>query len=389
MDKKTQLWTVNKLSANFPAISFPEYQREPTVWALDAKQRLIDSMMRKFDIASLYLYVHDDDFIECIDGRQRINAIMSFLEENPGDPSNGFQFRILNEVFPDTDHPFAELDKRSYNQITELGAAGSSVATRFLKAFLAYELTVVFLKGSRAPEEFNLQFTRLNLGTIINSGEKLHAMVGELRDVVFDDIGKHPFFKRTKIPTRRYANQQVAAQLLVQVISRFKKGEESEYTRTRHFDLQTAFKEGLTLKSEERALVDKTRKTLDLLAAAFDTSNPLRNRAITVSVVLLALELDINSKKAAEELARFINGFVCRLQWQIKKGVDIDDEYRHLLRFQRHLTQASVEKPAVKERAEILRSEFDLWRKTGAYTGDAEYKKRTGEDPSEVCAAGQ
>ena len=190
-------------------------------------------------------------------------------------------------------------------------------------------------------------------------------MVGELRDVVFEDIGKHSFFQRTKIPTRRYANQQVAAQLLLQAMSRFKKGEESDYRRTRHFDLQTAFKEGLTLTTEERAVVDRTRKTLDLLAAAFDTSSPLRNRAITVSVVLLALELGIGSKKAAEQLADFINGFVCRLQWQIRKGVDIDEEYRHLLRFQRHLTQASVEKPAVKERAKNsevrIRSMAPIW----------------------------
>lgn len=389
MDKRTELWKVKKLLATFPAISFPEYQREPTVWSLDAKQRLIDSMMRKFDIASIYLYVHDDDSIECIDGRQRINAIMSFLEDNLGDENNGFQFRILNEVFPDTNHPFAALDKRSYKQIKELQAAGDDTAKRFVEAFLAYELTVVFLKGSRAPEEFNLQFTRLNLGTIINSGEKLHAMVGELRDVVFDDLGKHKFFTRTRIPTRRFANEQVAAQLLVQAMSRFKKSEDSDYTRTRHFDLQTAFKKGLTLSPEEQALAEKTRKTLDLLATAFDESSPLRNRAITVSVVLMALELEITSKKAAEELANFINGFVCRLQWQIKRGVDIDDEYRHLLRFQRHLTQASVEKPAVRERAEILRSEFDQWRKTGAYTGDAKYMKKTGNDPGQLCAAGQ
>lgn len=389
MEKKTRLWTVEELAAKFPAISFPEYQREPSVWSRDAKQRLIDSMMREFDIASIYLYVHDDDSIECIDGRQRMNAIMSFLEDNPGDLDNGFEFRILNEVFPDNGHPFRELDKTSYKRITQLRDSGEKVAAEFIDAFLAYELTVVFLKGSRAPEEFNLQFTRLNLGTIINSGEKLHAMVGELRDVCFKDIGKHAFFKRTRIPTRRYANEQVAAQLLVQALSRFKPGDEADYTRTRHFDLQTAFKQSLTLTPEERAIVDRTRTTLDLLASAFDESNPLRNRAITVSVVLLALELDVTDEDAARQLADFINGFVCRLQWQIKKGVDIDDEYRHLLRFQRHLTQASVEKAAVKERSEILKQEFEHWKTAHAYTGDDAYRKKTGDDPGVVCAANQ
>jgi len=39
-------------------------------------------MLRNFDIASIYLYKRDDGYYECIDGRQRINAILSFLGLN-------------------------------------------------------------------------------------------------------------------------------------------------------------------------------------------------------------------------------------------------------------------------------------------------------------------
>ena len=69
----------------FVDIEFPEYQREPDIWSRDQKQRLLDSILRRFDISSVYFYRREDNGLECIDGRQRINAIMSFLEENEAD----------------------------------------------------------------------------------------------------------------------------------------------------------------------------------------------------------------------------------------------------------------------------------------------------------------
>lgn len=384
MNKRTELWPVTKLRRNFRKISFPEYQREPNVWSRDAKQRLIDSMARRFDIASLYFYEQNDGAMECIDGRQRINAIMSFLGENPIDSDNGFDFKVRNEIYTETDNQFAELDGLPLEQIQSLNGNSDTNAKQLIEILENYELTIVFLSGSRKPAEFNLQFTRLNLGTIINSGEKLHAMVGDMRNICFKELGPHPFFKEVSIPTRRFSKEQVAAQLLAQVFSR---AETKEYARTRHFDLQSFFKQYQTVTSVQRKLVDETRATLDLLHDAFDELSVLRNRAITVSVVLLALEEGVKSKKAAARFAEFINGFVCRLRWQIGKDVDLDEEYRHLLEFQRHLTQASVEKYAVRGRAELLKMEFDHWEKSGAYRGDAAYRKRTKKDPGKDCAA--
>lgn len=384
MKKDTKLWSLKDLQNNFRRINFPEYQREPNVWSLDAKQRLIDSISRQFDIASIYLYRTDDGLMDCIDGRQRINTIMSFLGENPKDSEHSsFPFKVLNEIFPDDeDYQLNSLEGLPFPEIKERAESGDEDASSFLEVLASYRITVVLLSGSRKAEEFNLQFTRLNLGTIINSGEKLNAMVGELRNVCFDRVGKHPFFEKTRIPTRRFANEQVAAQLMAQVLSKQKTG---EYARTRHFDLQKVFKEHGTLTPEQHDLVDKTYSTLDLLDSAFDVVNGLRNRAITVSVVLLAMEREVADGEAALELAKFIDGFVCRLQWQMKLGVDLDDEYRHLLDFQRHLTQASVEKSAVEARSRMLNEEFDHWIATGSYTGDAEYTASHGEDPGETC----
>ena len=48
--------------------------------------------------------------------------------------------------------------------------------------------------------------------------------------------------------------------------------------------------------------------------------------------------------------AKFLEEFLGRLRWQVEKGLDVDPEYRYLIDFQRHVTQASVEKPAVDAR---------------------------------------
>jgi hypothetical protein len=226
----------------------------------------------------------------------------------------------------------------------------------------------------------------LNVGTIINSGEKLHAMVGEIRDQCFtrDGLGHHRFLDGINITTRRYSKEQVVAQILAQVFSIRKT---NEYTRTRHFDLQHFFKENSTLDEAKRTWIKEVSATLDALAEGFEDASVLRNRAITVSTVLLAWQQKVTPENA-RAFAAFIGEFLCRLSWQVgrvRKGLDVDPEYRYLLDFQRHVTQASVEKPAVVARAEMLETLYGEWNSRSTFPGDKEYTKRTGVKPDKAC----
>ncbi len=385
MKKKTESWDIRDLQKRFVSINFPEYQREPNIWARIAKQRLVDSILRQFDIASLYFYSNKDGSLDCIDGRQRINAIMAFLGENANDADNGFALRILNEIYEDTEHPFEELDGQTFAQLEEMAAStngSAGLAKDAIEKVLNYKFTAVLLAEAKIPEEFNLQFTRLNLGTIINAGEKLHAMVGAMRDVCFDDpkIGKHHFLDMVKIPTRRYAKEQVAAQVLAQVFSRKFDG---QFTRTRHFDLQRFMKEHATLSETDKRLIEEVRTTFDALAGALgETKELLRNRAIAVSTVLLAWERRLHKEAGQlEAFAKFLKAFLGRLRWQVAKGLDVDGEYRYLIDFQRHVTQASVEKPAVDARFATMEKEFKRWLTYKKLQGDKEFYKRTHKKP--------
>ena len=178
--------------------------------------------------------------------------------------------------------------------------AAKKTAERFVESLLNYKLNVVILSDSNRSEEFNLQFTRLNLGAIINSGEKLHAMVGDLRHVCFDQLGNHPFLQATSIPTRRFAREQVAAQILAHV---FSLAESTSYARTRHIDLQRLFKLKSNLDEGERETIERVSELLGRLNIAFGGHSPLRNRAITVSTVLLAWELGLETQQEADDVA--------------------------------------------------------------------------------------
>lgn len=380
MDKVVTLWPIRDLRRRFDEIDFPEYQREPTLWRRPEKQLLIDSMSRDFDIASLYLYETDGGKLECVDGRQRIGAIMSFLGDNRKDADNCFPFQASNEIYTDDANPFTVLSGQDFatiNAAAETATAG--IERQFVQKILDYRVPVVTLSNSERPEEFNLQFTRLNLGVIIISGERLRAMVGDLRDVCFDELGDHALLKSARMSTRRYAKEQTAAQVLAQVFAieaAKSKGGEEGYARTRYFDLQRLFKDNAELSTRKRQWIDQLKEVMDRLGEEVGEDGVLTNRAVTVSAIRLGYEEADRGEWDAREVMAFLRTFTTRLQEQVKKGLDHDREYRFLMDFQREVTQASVEKRAVRRRAEVLREQFERWRKDGKLAGDNEYEAR-------------
>lgn len=376
MKKEAHKWSIRQVAERFNRIIFPEYQREPTVWNRRAKQRLIDSIIRDFDIASLYLYRTEDGDLECIDGRQRINAIMSFRGENPESEDNGFTFDRINEIVPEEESPYDSLRGLSWEEIRD---QDDRTSREFVEKFEAYEVVVIELSDSARPEEFNLQFSRLNLGVIINSGEKLNAMVGFMRDVCFagDGIGAHPFLEGIRIPTRRFAREQTAAQILCQI---FALESDGGFARARYIDLQFFFKRHSNENEDDKAVVDKVRACLDRLSEGFQDLQILRNRAITVSVVCFCYLKELDAQGVLR-FYEFLQVFIGRLQWQLSKGLNVDSEYHYLIEFQRHLTQASVEKPALRERHRVLGEEWARWLDEGRLRGDQDFQVRTDTQP--------
>ena len=110
---------------------------------------------------------------------------------------NKFRLTITNEIYDDGDK-FSKVDEKKYEDLLP------EWQTQLLK----YELNVVVIGEVTNEEELNLLFLRLQLGQILNAGERLHAMTGDMREYVFNNIGKHEFFHNIRIPYRRFARNK-------------------------------------------------------------------------------------------------------------------------------------------------------------------------------------
>ena len=373
MRREARQLVIDDLVRRYADIDFPDYQREPNIWSRDQKQRLIDSILRDFDIASVYFYEKPNGDLECIDGRQRLTTIMAFLNATLADDvDNGFPLRFHNEISA-TVSEFDQLTGKTHAELQELAHSGeetAGLARLALDRLHSYSVTAIYLSDVTASEEFNLQFLRLNLGTLINAGEKLHAMVGRMRDLLFESprIGHHPFFEELGIPTRRYSKEQVAAQVMIQA---FSYARENEFTRARHFDLQRFVKAYADIDPHER-IVDEVASTLDALTSV-GLAEILRNRAIAVSVVLVAwVRRMFENPELLAVYGEFVPAFLDRLRLQVErmKHLEVDDRYPYLVDFQRHVTQASVEKPALAARHAELTRQLDYWLDHHALVGD-------------------
>jgi len=369
MKKENKPWTIRDLRDNQNFLEFPEYQREPTVWNLQKKQRLIDSILRDFDIAAIYLFKKREEEYDCIDGRQRINAILSYLGVNESDTDNNFHLNIINEIFVDTDK-FVDVNNVEFCQLDE--------DTK--EKILNYQLNVVEIYEVENAKELNLLFLRLQLGSILNAGEKLHAMTGDMRDYIFNIIGGLGFFAGINIPYRRYAKEQIAAQITLNFFSI--RENNGEFHRSRYIDLREFFKEHSTLSDVGKERIEEIKQVLNTIQIHFgDNLKSINNRAIAVSVFFFVNELiDQGKESEIDQFLNFFIKFIKTLKWQISKGVRMDEPYYDLLKFQTHVTQAAGEKYAIQNRHEFWREYFDYYKQENKIKGDNEYREATGRE---------
>jgi len=361
-------WSISELAKNIGEIEFPEFQREPNVWKLDKKQRLIDSIFRDFDISSIYLHKKESGGYDCIDGQQRINAIMSYLGKNDADEEdNKFHSKIENEIYND-EGKFDEVDAVRFSTIQN---------TEWGKKILDYELNIVEITDVENDQGLNLLFLRLQIASVLNAGEKLNAMTGDMRDTIFYNIGKHAFLSKIRIPQKRFAREQVAAQI---VKNEFNKRDNNDFHRSRYVDLQEFFKEydKFTPKDKETVLIIKQRfETIDQYFG--NKLQHIGNRAISVSVYLFVSQLlDTEKETEIKQFLEFFELFLRTLKWQLPLGVQMDPAYYDLLKFQTNVTQAAGEKSAIERRHNFLGEYFYYYKETKKIKGDDEYFKDTG-----------
>jgi hypothetical protein len=323
------LWSLLDLYKRRNQIFFPVYQREE-IWFEDRKKLLIDSIFRGIDIPKLYLQLNDDGNWDCIDGHQRISAILGFFDG---------EFEYEGQTFEELSN-----DKKLY--------------------FEQYKLTIA--EVTEIPEEeVRLLFSRLQLGIPLNSGEKLNAMKSNMGSFV-SVMAKHPFIKQISIPIRRFAKEQVCAQICNNSLFRVRKG---EFRNSKYEDLENLYRAfaDFDLDSDD---AKRITSVLDKLHEIFGIqSYEITNRASAVSIYLLVEEMFINSTLIGKEndIRDFYLNFLEALKKETRLGIDATNRY--LLAYQTRIMQAADTKPAINERHERLKEAFSYFENTHKIIG--------------------
>jgi hypothetical protein len=370
MKKRNRIWSIGEdLKKKYSLIEFAEYQREPTVWDLKSKQKLIDSILREYDFANIYLYYRPEtNRYECIDGRQRLSAMLSFIGLNEAATDNKDSRIDNNFIFRSSDELFGkrilkEFDNKRFEQFT----------TRQQERFLSYNFNVVEITGIEEDEDLNLMFLRLQLGAALNGGEKLKAMKGYMRDAIFKDLGAHKYFHYLSIPARRFSPELTAAQVAVNYWSL--KSPKADFSRARFIDLQDFFRlHAVRLHGDTQIMAD-LKEDLDRIYAILPSEKKgklvIKNRAMGVSA-FFALRKRLRAKGEVEAIrfVEFLKRFIHRLDVEVKKGDEIPQKFRYLLKFQAYVSQAPVERVAFAGRDKLLDEYFKDYVTKGRIRGE-------------------
>jgi Protein of unknown function DUF262 len=338
MKRKVEDWSVEKLEKERNRISFPEYQREKSLWPVEKKSMLIDSILKEIDIPKLYFNRLKDNDIEVVDGQQRLWSIWEFLDGE-------FQYRVDGQ-------------KRYFSELTPTQQ----------EAIRDYNLQVTIFND--ADEDYLRDlFVRLQLGLLLNTGEKLHAETGKMKNFVFGTLAEHKFIKSLGIPVRRYAKQTLCAQIC---INSFTKEKLKIFARTRYEDLNSFFKEYADPQGKDldlfRTQTKRIPSVLDRLWECFnDKTEDLKNRSYILSIYLFVEERGLN-RNEEKLFSNFIFLLWRRLKDEARLG--IDRKNRELYSFQSYLSSAPGEQYQIQRRHEKLMEYYEYFKAKHKIKGD-------------------
>ncbi len=175
----------------------PEYQRA-AVWAPDQKKKLIDSVMRGYQLPVIYLHFRDNSSgklanqsYHIVDGQQRINTLTEFFDG---------KFQLFTLEDKSARFPRFLLDKPCPWGGKVFDQLGQELKDRFLNT----KIPVAIIDTEDENEVRDL-FVRLQAGTPLNAQEKRDAYPGDFAEYILKLGGKealgydgHEFFKRVR-----------------------------------------------------------------------------------------------------------------------------------------------------------------------------------------------
>jgi hypothetical protein len=311
---------IDKIYKRRDRIEMPDFQREE-VWTDQKKQMLIDSVLRGWHLPKFYFKKSADGTYECVDGQQRLNAIFEFYDEKFDLP---------------------ESTAKEYGGVTY-----SALRDDISDGFDDYEIEIEEIENA-TDEELEELFRRLQLGTPLNTAEKINAVMGELRDFCHE-CSKKPFFK-DKLPVKntRFSHFEIVGRWA--------------FIEARGIQPQMRLKqlEHFFRDNKQFSRTSDTAKTIEGALRFLNHSFPkspsfIGNRANSLSVCMLAARVfkaGMHTKANTKPFAQFLEEFFSSLSAEVQKGVKAGD--KELLQYQQAISAGSTGGDSIRARSDIL-----------------------------------
>ena len=321
-----------------------DYQREK-IWTTDAQELLLDSILKDIDIPKIYIAKSNGskqyDF-ECIDGKQRMTALLRFFKPEPKEESP-LMIRHYEK-------------KYTYEELKKAHPTVAKLIDDYPLSFTIY---------NPLDEEYIRQiFRRLQLGIRLNSGELLKTRTGTIRDFVYKEIGKGgPFFRNTSLSERRFSREFTLSQICINSFAKAKP--EGEFVRARLLDIEDFYEENHNLNKKDDNLVRIVKVLKEMDKAFKKNAYVISSRAVAVTAYLFVEELLVNGEH--DIIADFAK-FYIKLLKEIQYNMELLSKYNRprnsiiMEEFQKYVLQASVEGYSIKRRHDFLVKAFNYYR---------------------------
>ncbi len=318
--------SLDKLYKRRDRIEIPDWQRGK-VWPLKKKQKLLDTILKGWHVPVFYFRKVGDETFECVDGQQRLTAIWEFFDNKIG---------------------LSEESQKSYG-----GPLYKDLKPSISDKFDDYVLQAEEIEDATDDEIKDL-FQRLQLGTALNTPEKLNAIESGLRDFL-RELSQHPFFKeKVAAQDTRFAHFDTCAKVAFLVLKGISQ-------RMRFIELEKMFKENTSF-SPESVIGKKLNSLFDSMNRMFpNKTTSLRNRASIVSFCHVVSQLQDTKqlKKMEKTLGDFFGKFSGDLKTEVEKGNLATDN--DLIEYQQAINYGTAERESIEKRNEILTKKLILF----------------------------
>ena len=307
-----------------------EYQRSE-VWPKRKKQLLIDSIIRGYDISTIFLRHKNDGIIECLDGQQRLKAIFSFMDN---------EYNLTPEIIEELDEALAFDDLSDELKFK-------------IKGFVLRSATVFAVDDETTTDIF----LRLQEGMPLNSPEKLNAMGGKFRKMVFE-LAENKFFKDIGLANTRFAHRYLAAQILTQALAG--NPPENQFVSVKFPTLKKYYKDYKKTGVSDADL-KKVKSTLSLLSKSLgEKLSAIKYRSDIISIYTFAVH--IQNKYVLVGMDSKIGEFLLDFIDKVNNPNLLPEDKTHTpYRTYARLRSSSADSaPNIKERHEIIVSKFLL-----------------------------